>query len=70
MSIKDEVRWAYGGMLWKTKPASGHGEPLLPVAALRKWLQTRSEEQQYDHPALDTAGQGSIMALLDELEEV
>ena len=64
MSLKDEVRWPYGGMMWASRPAKGCGGLVIPVEALRACLESHLKERRYGN----TMHNGVIDDLLEELE--
>jgi hypothetical protein len=61
MRLKDEIVWYSGGMLWAVRPVGCAGPAVIPVTALRAWL----EEQ---HTSI--VGKATVAAMLAELEGV
>ena len=73
MSLKDEILWYSGGMLWAVRPIGCAGPAVIPIEALRAWLGSYC----IDYPDLhqvspsyyaDVAQNELIEALLAELE--
>jgi hypothetical protein len=68
MSLKDDVRVMYGGMLWPVEQIGLRGTKVIPVEALR----ARLEEYDVLFPSngYDEGRRDAVRELLAELEEL